>query len=82
MTDHNPDHRQRDGDEDEYAARRTLETLRHDGDALGGIFTRWFTPRSVDRDDPMELWGTRIGRGLSVVALLVMCLYLIWVYLR
>lgn len=64
------------------SARRELEKLRHDGDALGGIFTRWFTPRAVEAGDPVEVWGTRIGRGLSVVALIAVCLYLIWVYVR
>ncbi len=72
------------------SARRELERLRHDGDALGGIFARRFTPRAVDAgdrmddrvDDRMELWGTRIGRGLSVVALIAVCLYLIWTYVR
>lgn len=68
------------------SARRELEKLRQDGDALGGIFTRRFTPRAVDagdlKHDPIELWGTRIGRGLSVVALIAVCLYLIWTYVR
>lgn len=69
------------------SATRELEKLRHDGDALGGTFTRWFAPRAVDagddpKDDPLELWGTRIGRGLSLTAVVAGCLFLIWVYLR
>jgi hypothetical protein len=73
------------------SATRELEKLRHDGDALGGTFTRWFAPRAADagddskddpKNDPLELWGTRIGRGLSLTAVVAGCLYLIWVYLR
>jgi len=67
--------------ESEQQARRELEKLRREGDALGGIFTRWFMPRTVDSDDPIELWGTRIGRSLSLAALTIICLYLVWTYL-
>lgn len=66
----------------EEAARRELDRLRQDGDALGGIFGRWFTPSVVDPDDPVEVWGARIGRGLSAVAVAGICLYLLWAYLR
>jgi len=74
--------RDRKQDGEEQAAHRELEKLRHEGDALGGIFVRWLTPRATDMGDPIELWGTRIGRGLSLVALLAICLYLVWIYLR
>lgn len=73
-------HHQRDAEQ--QAARRELEKLRRDGDALGGIFARWFAPGAVDAADPVELWGTRIGRGLSLVTVIAICLYLIWIYLR
>lgn len=66
----------------EQEARRTLEALRHDRDALGGFLARWFAPRAGETDDPVELWGTRIGRGLSLIVVIAICLYLIWVYLR
>ncbi|WP_428031038.1 hypothetical protein [Ancylobacter sp.] len=33
-------------------------------------------------DDPMEVWGRRIGRGLAVVAGLAMAYYLFATYLR
>ena len=64
------------------SAARELEKLRHDGDALGGVFTRWFPLRAADASDPVELWGTRIGRGLSLAAVIAGGLYLIWVFLR
>lgn len=69
-------------DAQQQAARRELEKLRQEGDALGGIFTRWFAPRATDANDPIEVWGTRIGRSLSVAALIVVCMYLVWIYLR
>jgi hypothetical protein len=65
----------------EQAARRELDKLRRDGDALGGIFARWFTPATVDRSDPIEVWGTRIGRGIGAVAAIAICLYLVWAFL-
>jgi hypothetical protein len=74
MTDHR--------NEEQEAARRELEKLRREGDALGGIFTRWFAPRAADANDPIDVWGTRIGRSLSMAALIVVCMYLVWIYLR
>jgi len=71
-----------DRHDSEQAARRELDKLRREGDALGGIFARWFAPRMVDAGDPVELWGTRIGRGLSAVAVIAICLYLVWVHVR
>lgn len=69
-------------EESEDAARRELERLRHEGDVFGGLVRRWFSPQVADPDDPAEVWGTRIGRGLSALAVIAICLYLVWVYLR
>lgn len=33
-------------------------------------------------EDPIELWGRRIGRGLAIVALLVFAGHLLFTYLR
>jgi hypothetical protein len=66
----------------EEAARRDLDKLRQDGDALGGIFARWLAPPAVVSGDPVEVWGTRIGRGLSAVAVIAICLYLVWTYVQ
>lgn len=33
-------------------------------------------------DDPIEVWGRRIGRGLAVVAGLALAYYLFTIYLR
>lgn len=72
----------RDRDTQQKAAQRELEKLRQESDSLGGLFARWFIPRRIDTSDPIEVWGTRIGRGLSVVALIAICVYLVWIYLR
>jgi hypothetical protein len=50
--------------------------------ALGGIFARWLAPPAVVSGDPVEVWGTRIGRGLSAVAVIAICLYLVWTYVQ
>lgn len=33
-------------------------------------------------DDPMEIWGRRIGRGLAVVVAFALAVYLLVTYLR
>jgi hypothetical protein len=63
-------------------AARDLDRLRREGDALGGIFTRWWTPPAPKAGDRIELWGARIGRALSVAALIGLCLYLYWTYVH
>lgn len=70
-------------DAEQQAAARDLDKLRRQGDAIGGIFSRGLkVPAGNDNDDPVEVWGTRIGRALSAVALAALCLYLLWTYLR
>jgi hypothetical protein len=32
--------------------------------------------------DPVELWGRRIGRALSLLAVVALSIYLYWTYLR
>jgi hypothetical protein len=32
--------------------------------------------------DPVELWGRRIGRALSLLAVIALSVYLYWTYLR
>jgi hypothetical protein len=32
--------------------------------------------------DPVELWGRRIGRALSLLAVIALSIYLYWTYLR
>lgn len=62
-----------------------LARLQHEGDALGGLFGRardHFGAADTPPDDPAELWGRRIGRGLSAVAFLALAVYLYLTYVR
>ena len=78
--------------EREEAERRTaltnLERLRHEGDTLFGSALTGAGRRAADRvsakdaADPIELWGRRIGRALSLAAFIGLCVYLYLTYLR
>ena len=35
-----------------------------------------FAGRDQDQNDPVEIWGTRIGRSLSLIAFIVLAIYL------
>ena len=37
---------------------------------------------SLRREDPIELWGRRIGRALSLIAVIGLAIYLFVTYLR
>lgn len=77
-------------DDTRRSALAELENLRHDGDALGGSFVRLLRRAGShfggcdadDAGDRIELWGRRIGRSLSAVALVALCIYLYAAYLR
>jgi hypothetical protein len=49
--------------------KRILERLRSSHDVLGGS-----TPRAADEatDDPVEIWARRCGRGLAILASIVL----------
>lgn len=66
---------------EEEAARRDLARLRREGEGLFGLFGRLLPP-PVHSDDPVEIWATRIGRSLSLVAIAAICLYLLWLFWR
>ena len=78
--------------EREEAERRTalesLERLRHEGDGLFGSALADAGRRAADHfsakdaADPVELWGRRIGRALSLAAFIALCVYLYLTYLR
>lgn len=75
----------KDRDEESRAARRELERLKGEG----GLFSApglkaktrslrdHFKARDADQDDPMEVWGTRIGRGFAAVAFVVLAVWLL-----
>ena len=62
-----------------------LERLRHERDALSGLFGRagaHFAAADTPAGDRIELWGQRIGRGLSAVAFLCLAFYLYVTYVH
>lgn len=69
----------------EKAALADLARLRHEGDALGGVFGRariHFGAADTPAGDLAELWGRRIGRALSAVAFVALAVYLYLTYVR
>lgn len=66
-------------------AMAELARLRHQRDALGGLFGRpnaHFGAADTPTGDRIELWGRRIGRGLSAVAFVALAAYLYITYVR
>jgi len=67
-------------------ALANLERLRRQEDGLldSALATaaRRATETGATDADPIELWGRRIGRALSVVAFIGLCVYLYVTYLR
>jgi cytochrome c-type biogenesis protein CcmH/NrfG len=78
--------------EREQATRRQaledLDRLRHEGGSFLGSALAAAGRRAADHfaardaDDPVERWGRRIGRALSLAAFLALCVYLYLTYLR
>jgi hypothetical protein len=68
------------------AALESLDRLRHDGDGLLTSALAQAGAQSADRveniGDPVELWGRRIGRALSMAAFVALLFYLWATYLR
>ena len=79
----------------EEARRReatdALDRIRRDGDRVFGSALVRAVEHFLAKDaaagpggatDPIELWGRRIGRALSLVAFIGLCIYLYVAYLR
>ena len=68
-------------------ARRALDRVARDSETLGASSLRRMSDHFGARDaagtgeggatDPIELWGRRIGRALSVVGVLILSLWLL-----
>ena len=73
--------------DDPDEARRTLDRVARDSETLGASSLRRMGDHFGARDaaggredeaaDPIELWGRRIGRTLSVVGVVVLSLWLL-----
>ncbi|MBO6640118.1 MAG: hypothetical protein JJ920_19645 [Roseitalea sp.] len=76
---HKPPH-----DEREDEARKVIERVERDSEIVGrSSFVRaagkardHLTAAEADADDPVEVWGRRVGRILSVIAFIVLALWL------
>ncbi len=74
-------------DERVRAAKRDLERLAGDGGVSASPARKskfnsvkgHFTATDADQTDGAELWGTRIARGLAVIAFIVLA---VWLYLN
>ncbi|WP_321334025.1 hypothetical protein [Breoghania sp.] len=73
----------------EREAQQALERVQGDSETLGtSSFTRvaertrdHFSARDKQaEDDPIEVWGTRIGRGLGFVFAIALVIYLVATY--
>jgi len=70
-------------------AADALDRIRRDGDRVSGSALVRAVEHFLAKDaaaaqggDPIELWGRRIGRALSLVAFIGLCIYLYATYLR
>lgn len=70
-------------------ARRALEAVHRDSDAIGqSALARTanrvrdhFAAEDKERDDPIEVWGTRIGRFAGLLFAVGLVIYLAVTYL-
>jgi hypothetical protein len=72
-------------DHQREAALAELERLRKERGALGGVLGRagaHFGAADTPPSDAIELWGRRIGRGLSAIAFVGLAIYLYLTYVR
>lgn len=69
----------------EREADKALERVRRDSEVVGqSSFVRatgkardHLTGADADPSDPVEVWGRRVGRGLSVIAFIALAIWLI-----
>lgn len=70
---------------DEREARKAIERVERDSEVVGqSSFVRaagrargHLAGADADQSDPVEVWGRRVGRGLSVVAFIGLAIWLI-----
>jgi hypothetical protein len=81
-------------EETRRAALKVLHGLRHEGAEIGGAMSAMakrtashFAGRDNGPDgeperDPIELWGKRIGRALSLIGFVALAIYLYVTYVK
>lgn len=74
-----------DHNAEERRARKALERVRRDSEVVGQSSFVRATERArehlagadADPSDPVEVWGRRVGRALSVIAFIGLAIWLI-----
>jgi len=69
----------------EREARKALERVQRDAEVVGqssfvraaGRAREHLAGADADPSDPVEVWGRRVGRGLSVIAFIGLAIWLI-----
>ena len=77
-------------EETRRAALKDLQRLREEGAEVGGALsamakrtTSHFAGHDGETErDPIELWGKRIGRGLSLIGCVALAIYLYVTYVK
>jgi hypothetical protein len=78
-------------EETRRAALKELHGLRHEGAELGGAMSAMAKRTAshfaghdggTTERDPIELWGKRIGRGLSLIGFIALAIYLYVTYVK
>jgi hypothetical protein len=86
VTDHPPRRHDRSSEDEAMAeSRRILERVERDSVAIGGSFiartanraAKHFSGSDKPQDDPIEVWGTRVGRAIGLVAFVALVIYLV-----
>ncbi len=75
---------------DEEESKRILERVERDSETIGtSSFVRaarktrnHFMAGDPAKEDPIEVWGTRIGRFLALIGFVVLVIYLYYTYLK
>jgi len=73
---------------EEEESRRILERINDESESIGRSsmrrvaenITSHMKGEDADQNEWAELWGTRIGRGLSVIAVVALLIYLYQTY--
>jgi hypothetical protein len=74
--------------ERQQESKRILERVERDSEAVGTSnlartadrVAGHFRADQADKDDPIEVLGTRIGRGLGLIAFIGLAVYLFFTY--
>lgn len=74
-----------DKDSRSKEAQRALERVTRDSEVVGqSSFARaagkardHLAGADANQDDPVEVWGRRVGRGLSIIAVILLLIWLV-----